>query len=111
MEKNNVVFLENLQITISENDKNMTMKEFLEYYEDDFVPPYFVQNYGRKYPFSWYWVNLLIQLDELAGLRISELKEKSKNAPQGESRTFKNRERRYDKMLLKQILREENKNV
>lgn len=100
------MFLENLQIAITENKDNLTLKELVELYGEDFIPPYFIQNYGgRIYPLSEFWKNKFIELDNFVGIKNQEIKNKSKGVSQGCSRTWRNNERKQDKRLFNQIFK------
>ena len=100
------MYLENLQIGITENKDKLTLKELVELYGEDYIPPYFVKNGGgRIYPFSEFWKNKLIQLDAFVGKEIEKIHEKSKGVSQGCSRTWKNAQRRHDKIIGSQIFR------
>lgn len=98
------MYLENLQIGIIENKDRLTLKELNELYGEDYIPPYFVINGGgRIYPFSEFWKNKLIQLDAFVCEEIKKIKEKSKRVSQGYSRTWKNAEKRHDKIICNQF--------
>lgn len=101
------MYLENIQVSIEENKDKLTLKELIELYGNDYVPPYFVQNAGgRIYPFSYFWKEMLIRLDKTTGEYIQEQKERSKGVSQGCSRTWLNRERQEDKRLIEQIFKD-----
>ena len=104
------IYLKNLHCSIQENKDNLTLKELNELYGENYIPPFFVQNYGRIFPFSQFWVNKLIQLDAFVGEQRAKRKKETETWSQGCSRTWRNNERKYDKMLLNQIFKEENKN-
>lgn len=94
------IYLENLQISIEENKDKLTLKELNELYGVDYIPPYFVQNYGgRIYPFSEFWKQKLILLDSFIGAENNEKKQNAGSYSQGISRTWKNNERRHDKLI------------
>ena len=102
------MFLENLQIAITKNKDNLTLKNLIELYGEDYIPPYFIQNYGgRIYPLSEFWKNKFVELDNYIGLKNQKIKNNSKNAPQGCSRTWLKNERKEDKRLLNQIFKDE----
>ena len=101
------VYLDNLQISIQENKQKLTLKELNELYGQDYIPSYFVQNYGgRIYPFSEFWVQRLIELDSYVGMQIEQKKKENLGASQGCSRTWKNKQKRHDKLIASQIFRE-----
>lgn len=100
------MYLENLQIAITENKDKLTLKELVELYGEDYIPPYFVKNGGgRIYPFSEFWKNKLIQLDAFVAKEIEKIKEKSVGASQGCSRTWRNAQKRHDKIICSQIFK------
>lgn len=102
----NDIFLKNLQIAISENKSGLTMKELVELYGADFTPPYFAQNWGgRIIPCSEYWKNKFIELDKFTGKQINENK---KNLPlkNDSSKTWKNKDRKRDKLIFNSIFTE-----
>lgn len=101
------IYLENLQISIIDNKNKLTLKELNNLYGEDYTPPYFVQNYGgRIYPFSEFWKQKLIQLDSFVGMQIEQKKKENLGVSQGCSRTWKNNQKRHDKLILSQIFRE-----
>lgn len=98
------MYLENLQVGIIENSDKLTLKELNELYGEDYIPPYFVMNGGgRIYPFSHFWKEKLIQLDKYVGSQIAKIKENSKGVSQGCSRTWRNAQKRHDKIICGQI--------
>lgn len=102
-------YLENLQIGIRENKDKLTLKELNELYGEDYIPPYFVVNYGgRIYPFSEFWKQKLIQLDSFIGAERKKKEKEIRLYPQGCSRTWRNNQINHDKILLNQIFKEEN---
>ena len=100
------MYLKNLQIGIIENKDRLTLKELNELYGKDYIPPYFVINGGgRIYPFSEFWKNTLIRLDAFVCEEIKKIGEKSKGVSQGCSRTWKNADKRRDKIIFNQIFK------
>ena len=98
------IYLENLQIGIEENKDRLTLKELNDLYGEDYIPPYFVKNYGgRIYPFSEFWKQKLIMLDSFLGAELAERKKETSSYSQGCSRTWKNAERRHDKLIAHQV--------
>lgn len=98
------MYLENLQIGIEENKDKLTLKELNDLYGEDYIPPYFVKNGGgRIYPFSHFWIQKLIQLDAFIGNKTKKTKEQTQCLPQGCSRTWRNAQKRHDKIISKQI--------
>ena len=101
------IYLENLQISIQENKQKLTLNQLNELYGEDYIPPYFVQNYGgRIYPFSEFWVHKLIELDSYVGVQLERKKKENSGVSQGCSRTWKNKQKRHDKLIASQIFRE-----
>lgn len=101
------IYLENLQVSIQENKEKLTLKELNKLYGEDYIPSYFVINYGgRIYPFSEFWKQKLIQLDSFIGIQIEQKKKENSGVSQGCSRTWKNKQKRHDKLILSQIFRE-----
>ena len=100
------IYLENLQISIQENKQKLTLNQLNELYGQDYIPSYFVQNYGRIYPFSEFWIQKLIELDSYVGMQIEQKKKENLGASQGCSRTWKNKQKRHDKLIASQICRE-----
>lgn len=102
----NDIFLENLQIAISENKSRLTMKELVELYGADFIPPYFIQNWGgRIIPCSEFWKNKFIELDKFTGKQVIEMK---KNLPlvNDSSKTWRNKDRKRDNLIFNTIFKE-----
>lgn len=98
------IYLENLQICIEENKDRLTLKELNDLYGEDYIPPYFVKNYGgRIYPFSEFWKQKLVMLDNFLGAKFAERKKEVSFYSQGSSRTWKNAERRHDKLISRQV--------
>ncbi|MCD7779847.1 MAG: hypothetical protein LUH05_04165 [Candidatus Gastranaerophilales bacterium] len=104
MNNNELLMLENIAIEIRPNNDKLTLKELVELYGKDYIPPYFMQNYGKIYPCSEFFKNKFIELDKSIGEKIKAIKEKSKNVPDDCSRSWKNKQKRYDKILTKQII-------
>lgn len=102
----NDIFLENLQIVISENKNKLTIKELVEYYGADFVPPYFVKNWGgRIIPCTEFWKHKFIELDNYTGKQINEMK---KNLPlrNDSSKTWRNKDKKRDKLIFNSLFKE-----
>lgn len=98
------IYLENLLIEIRKNKDKLTLKQLNELYGEDYIPPYFVRNStGRIYPFSEFWKQKLIQLDTFIGTQIKEKQEETRLYPQGCSRTWRNNEKRDDKLIARAI--------
>ena len=100
------IYLGNLQISIQENKRKLTLNQLNELYGEDYIPPYFVQNYGKIYPFSEFWKQKLIELDSYVGMQLEQKKKENSGIRQGCSRTWKNKQKRHDKLIASQIFRE-----
>ena len=99
------IFLENLQIVISENKRKLTLKELVELYGSDFTPPYFIQNWGgRIIPCSEFWKHKFIELDKFLGAQLAEMR---KNIPirNDSSRTWRNKDRRKNKLIFNSVFK------
>lgn len=97
------IFLENLQIVISQNKSKLTLKELVKLYGEDYTPPYFIQNWGgRIIPCSEFWKHKFIQFEDFLSKQVNE---KKKNLPliNDCSRTWRNKDRKKDKLIFDSV--------
>lgn len=97
------IFLENLQIAISQNKSKLSLKELVELYGENYTPPYFIQNWGgRIIPCSEYWKHKFIQLEDFINKQNEQRK---RNLPlmNDSSKTWRNKDRKKDKLIFNSV--------